>query len=83
MTAFEPHRGGDAMEQNQCLTVSVMHADPLRSKIMVLTTNDRECEVCAALQLGVHGYLLQSCSSEELALGVRAVVDAVEEDTAL
>jgi DNA-binding NarL/FixJ family response regulator len=45
----------------------------LRSRIVVLTTNDRECEVCAALQLGVHGYLLQSCSIEELASGVRAV----------
>jgi DNA-binding NarL/FixJ family response regulator len=45
----------------------------LRPKIVVLTTNDRECEVCAALQLGVHGYLLQSCPIAELASGVRAV----------
>jgi len=40
------------------------------SAIMVMTTYDREQDVKAAMQAGVHGYLLHGCSIEELATGV-------------
>ena len=41
-----------------------------RSAIMIMTLYDREQDVRAAVEAGVHGYLLQGCSIEELATGV-------------
>ena len=48
------------------------HAHPT-CRVMVVTTIDREREVRAALEAGVHGYLLLGCSLQELADGIRAV----------
>jgi two-component system NarL family response regulator len=48
------------------------HAHPL-CRVMVITTIDREREVRAALEAGVHGYLLLGCQLHELAEGIRSV----------
>ena len=40
---------------------------------MVMTMHDREHHVRAAMEAGVHGYLLLSSSPEELAMGVRTL----------
>jgi DNA-binding NarL/FixJ family response regulator len=45
----------------------------LRCRILVMTLYDREQDVRAALESGVHGYLLLGCSVEELVLGVRTL----------
>ena len=41
-----------------------------RSAIMIMTMCNREQDVKAAVEAGVHGYLLHGCSIEELATGV-------------
>jgi DNA-binding NarL/FixJ family response regulator len=41
-----------------------------RSAIMVMTMYNREHDVKAAMEAGVHGYVLQGCSVEELVTGV-------------
>ncbi len=41
-----------------------------RSAVMIMTMYDREHDIKAAMEAGVHGYLLQGCSIEELATGV-------------
>lgn len=41
-----------------------------RSAIMIMTMCNREQDVKAAVEAGVHGYLLHGCSIEELAKGV-------------
>jgi DNA-binding NarL/FixJ family response regulator len=48
------------------------HAHPT-CRVMVVTTIDREREVRAALEAGVHGYLLLGCQLQELADGIRSV----------
>lgn len=48
------------------------HAHPL-CRVMVVTTIDREREVRAALEAGVHGYLLLGCQLHELSDGIRSV----------
>lgn len=46
--------------------------DPGRPlKVLIVTTNDRECDIRRALKLGARGYVLQGCSLEELAGAVR------------
>jgi DNA-binding NarL/FixJ family response regulator len=44
-----------------------------RGKVVIVTTNDREWDIRAALACGVRGYLLTGCGVEELASTVRAV----------
>lgn len=41
-----------------------------RSAIMIMTMCNREQDVKAAMEAGVHGYLLHGCSIEELATGI-------------
>ena len=40
-------------------------------KVLIVTTNDRECDIRQALKQGARGYVLQGCSLEELAGAVR------------
>jgi two-component system NarL family response regulator len=47
------------------------HADTLR--VLIVTQLDREWEVRTAMMAGVHGYLLQNCSTEQLLAAVRTV----------
>ncbi|NVD98069.1 response regulator transcription factor [Massilia sp. BJB1822] len=50
---------------------ALRHAGQVAARILLLTQRDSECELRRALDGGVHGYLLQSCSAEELRLAVR------------
>lgn len=43
-------------------------------KVLIVTTNDRECDIRQALKQGVRGYVLQGCSLDELAGAVREAV---------
>lgn len=43
-------------------------------KVLIVTTNDRECDIRRALKQGARGYLLQGCSLEDLACAVREAV---------
>jgi DNA-binding NarL/FixJ family response regulator len=47
------------------------------ARILALTGNDREADVRRAIEAGIHGYLLQGCSLEELAAGANAVARGV------
>jgi DNA-binding NarL/FixJ family response regulator len=54
------------------------HSDPLSrahtpTRVMVVTSSDREQDVRLALQSGVHGYLLLGCPIDELVAAVRAL----------
>ena len=40
-------------------------------KVVIMTTNDRECDIRRALKQGARGYVLQGCSLEEVAGAVR------------
>jgi DNA-binding NarL/FixJ family response regulator len=40
-------------------------------KVLIVTPNDRECDIRRALKQGARGYVLQGCSLEELAGAVR------------
>jgi two-component system NarL family response regulator len=42
-------------------------------KVLIVTGRESESEIRHALEAGVHGYLLEGCSPEELVDGVRAV----------
>ena len=42
-------------------------------RILIVTSYSREWEVHLALNVGVHGYLLQQCSAEELILATRTL----------
>ena len=42
-------------------------------RILIVTSYSREWEVHTALNVGVHGYLLQQCSAEELILAARTL----------
>lgn len=44
-----------------------------RCRIMVMTIHDREQDVRAAMEAGVHGYLPLGCSVEELVAGVKTL----------
>ena len=44
-----------------------------RCRILIMTMRDREHDVRAAMEAGVHGYLLMGCSIEELAMGVKTL----------
>jgi DNA-binding NarL/FixJ family response regulator len=50
------------------------HAGRPAARVMVFTSAGREREVRCALDAGLHGYLLQGCTGEEIAAGVRALV---------
>jgi DNA-binding NarL/FixJ family response regulator len=41
------------------------------ARVLIVTTNDRECDIRRALKQGARGYLLQGCSLDELAHAVR------------
>jgi DNA-binding NarL/FixJ family response regulator len=43
-------------------------------KVLIVTTNDRECDIRRALKQGARGYVLQGCSLDELAGAVREAV---------
>jgi DNA-binding NarL/FixJ family response regulator len=40
-------------------------------KVLIVTSNDRECDIRRALKQGARGYVLQGCSLDELAGAVR------------
>lgn len=42
-----------------------------QSKVLIVTHNDRECDIRKAIKCGARGYLLQGCSLDELADAVR------------
>jgi DNA-binding NarL/FixJ family response regulator len=46
---------------------------PQRAAIIVITSFDRECEVRAALECGVKGYVMLSAGSDEIVAAVRMV----------
>jgi DNA-binding NarL/FixJ family response regulator len=46
---------------------------PMRCRILVMTLFGRERDVRAAMEAGVHGYLLLSCSIEEMSLAARTL----------
>ena len=49
--------------------------DPGRPlKVLIVTTNDRECDIRRALKQGARGYVLQGCSLDELAGALREAV---------
>jgi two-component system NarL family response regulator len=43
-------------------------------KVLIVTNNDRECDIRRALKQGARGYVLQGCSLDELAAAVREAV---------
>ena len=43
-------------------------------KVVIVTSNDRECDIRRALKQGARGYVLQGCSLDELAGAVREAV---------
>jgi DNA-binding NarL/FixJ family response regulator len=45
----------------------------LRSKVLVVTTQEREHDVRLALEAGVHGYLMLDCELDELKEGIRVL----------
>jgi DNA-binding NarL/FixJ family response regulator len=45
----------------------------LRSKVLVVTTQEREHDVRLALEAGVHGYLMLDCDLDELKEGIRVL----------
>ena len=47
------------------------------SRVLALTSNDRETEIKRAIEAGVHGYLLLGCPLEELIEGVTTVACGV------
>jgi two-component system NarL family response regulator len=47
------------------------HIPESAPRIMIVTSFDREWHVCSALNLGVHGYVLQCCRRDELLLAIR------------
>jgi len=48
------------------------HTDQ-RPRVLVITHMDREWDVRTAIMAGVHGYLLQNCSQEQLQAAVRTL----------
>lgn len=50
-----------------CMTRGTARA----ARVLIVTTNDRECDIRRALKMGARGYLLQGCSFDELAQAVR------------
>src|SRR5215472_17470958 len=44
-----------------------------RVRIIILTASDRDSDVTAMLQLGVHGYLLKGCTGQEIVRAVQRV----------
>lgn len=42
-------------------------------RVLILTHNDGEAEICRALERGARGYLLLGCSPEDLVAGIRSV----------
>lgn len=50
---------------------ALRQAGRVAARILLLTRRDSACELRRALDGGVHGYLPQSCSAEELRLAVR------------
>jgi len=44
-----------------------------RPRVLIVTHLDREWDVRSAMTAGVHGYLLQSCSAEQLVAAVRTL----------
>jgi DNA-binding NarL/FixJ family response regulator len=44
------------------------------AKVVIVTTNDRECDIRRALKQGARGYVLQGCTLDELAGAVREAV---------
>jgi len=72
--SFEGLRSADIIvadfEQGlQLLAESRLTSKALR--VLIVTTNDRECDIRRALKQGARGYLLQGCSLDELAKAVR------------
>lgn len=48
--------------------------DPLATaRVLVLTANEREADIRRAIEVGVHGYILQGCPMAELIEGVATV----------
>jgi DNA-binding NarL/FixJ family response regulator len=43
----------------------------LQAKVLIVTANDRECDIRQALKQGARGYMPQGCSLDELAGAVR------------
>lgn len=58
------YRGGLALARGAA------RGAPRRSAVMIMTMCNREQDIKAAIEAGVHGYLLHGCSIDELATGV-------------
>jgi DNA-binding NarL/FixJ family response regulator len=54
-------------------SVSLTRSGGTAPKVLIVTGRESESEIRQALEAGVHGYLLEGCTPEELADGVRAV----------
>jgi DNA-binding NarL/FixJ family response regulator len=55
----------------------VQHHARSASRILALTSSDREADIRRALEAGVHGYLLLGCSLDELIEGVTSVASGL------
>lgn len=51
--------------------MSSAHALGQSVKVLIVTSNDRECDIRRALKQGARGYVMQGCSLDELAGAVR------------
>jgi DNA-binding NarL/FixJ family response regulator len=58
--------------QSGLALAKTMHASR-RRRVMVMTIYDREHDVRAAMEAGVHGYLLVGCSVDELVMAVKTL----------
>jgi len=57
------------------IKLCAQHRPASAPRVLVLTPHNKEGAVRQALDAGVHGYLLQSCTADELAQAVRTLRD--------
>jgi DNA-binding NarL/FixJ family response regulator len=67
------HRGALALQALRRLETRSRGAGRPAPRFMIVAATGREWEVRRALEAGIHGYLLQGCTTQELLDGVRAL----------
>jgi len=68
---------GQALVHAKTTRIPAALNDQAEARMLVLTTRDTELEIRAALQAGVHGYLVQGCSGDEVVRGVKTIAHGV------
>jgi two-component system, NarL family, nitrate/nitrite response regulator NarL len=61
------------MPDDGAAAVSMIARDHPGVRVLVMTVSDRDSDVTAMLQLGVHGYLLKGCTGQEIVRAVQRV----------